>query len=136
MPPQAPGSLKHEVDGCEVGCDQVEIQIKTLLGHLGGNENLSAVPASTFTKDFQNLILAFLPPVGRKTRVKEKHFRPIGKPFADTLAFALQRLTLGEKPVQFLGSLHRIDKCQSHSATGKMFLQSRVHARQIRWNSL
>ena len=92
MPPLTPGTLQHQVDGCQVCCYHVEIKIQTLLGHLSGYENFRAVPASTCTKDFQNHILARLSSVGRESRVKEQHFRPIGKPFPDSLTFVLQRL--------------------------------------------
>lgn len=110
MSPQAPRPLENQIDRREVGCNQVEIQVKTLFRHLGGNENFTAIPISTYPEGLQDLFFALLPPVGRKARVEKKHLRPIGEAFANTLAFALQRLTLGEKPVQVLGSLNRIDQ--------------------------
>ena len=85
--------------GARSCCYHVEIDIQTLLGHLSGYENFRAVPASTFTKDFQNHILARLSSVGRESGVKEKHFRPIGEPFPDSLTFVFQRLALGEELV-------------------------------------
>ncbi len=122
MAPLASSPLKHQIDGCQVYYYNVKIEIQTLLGHLGSYKYFRAVPASIFTKDIQNHILARLSSIGRKTRVKKKHFRPIGKPFADTLAIVFQKLAIGEELVKFLGSLHRIDKRQSHSTIDKTFL--------------
>jgi hypothetical protein len=132
MPPHASRSLENQVNWREIGCYQVKIQIKALLDHLSGNEDLSAFPIPAPPENLYGMVLAFLPAVSRKAGVKKEHFRSIGKAFADTLAFTLQNLTLRKKPVQLLRSLHRINKCQPHSATGKMLLQRRAHRRQIR----
>ncbi|MEK6655351.1 MAG: hypothetical protein AABY92_09420, partial [Thermodesulfobacteriota bacterium] len=67
------------------------------------------VPAPAFSEYFQDQILAPLPPIGRKAGVEEEYLGSIGEALADTLAFTLQRLALGEKTIQVLGSLHRID---------------------------
>jgi hypothetical protein len=42
MSPQAPSALEHKVDGREVGCDQIEVQIQTLFHYLGRDEDFSA----------------------------------------------------------------------------------------------
>jgi hypothetical protein len=136
VPPEASRALEHEIDGRKIGCDQVKVQIQTLLRHLGGNEDFPTFPAPTFSEYFQNQILALLPPISRKAGVEEEYFCSIGEALADTLAFALQRLALGEETIQVLGSLHRIDKREAHSTSGKMLGKSRTHAVKIRLDSL
>ena len=50
MSPQAPRALEHEVDGREVGCDQIEVQIQTLFHHLSRNEDFAASSITPFPK--------------------------------------------------------------------------------------
>lgn len=97
MAPQTPRSLKHKVDGRQVGCDQIEVQIKALLRHLGGNQNLSAVPIAALAKGFQNMVFAHLPLFSWKAGMEEKHFRPVGQALANTQAFAFKKFTFRKK---------------------------------------
>ena len=96
MSPQAPRSLEYEVNGREVGGDQIKVEVQTLLRHLGGNEDFSAIRFPLSPKDVQGLVLTFLAPVCRKAGVEEEHFRSIGEALADTLTFALQRFPSGK----------------------------------------
>lgn len=95
MPPQATGTLKHQINRREISGDQVEIEIEALLGNLGSDKNFSANALAVCAKNFECMILAFLPPVCREARMEQQDFRAVRQTLADTLAFTRQRFAQG-----------------------------------------
>ena len=134
MAPQPAGPLQQEIDGREVGGDDVEIEIQALLSHLGGNQDLAATAqlATGFTENIERPLFADSAFTSRKTRMEQINLGAVVKPLADLLTLPPQRDAFRKQPVQLLSPLHRVEQREAHSTVGQLQQQRRLHVWQGR----